>query len=104
MDVKSSFLNGLIYEEVYVKQPPGFKDPIHPDYVIKLKKSLYGLKQAPRVWYERLRNFLLENGFQKGQVDINTLKNNILILQVYVDNSIFGSTNSFLCQEFSKTM
>ncbi|KAK2415764.1 putative mitochondrial protein [Trifolium repens] len=63
MDVKSAFLNGVISEEVYVKQPPGFEDLKNPDYVFKLKKSLYGLKQAPRAWYERLSNFLLENGF-----------------------------------------
>ncbi|WJX24545.1 hypothetical protein P8452_13640 [Trifolium repens] len=67
MDVKSAFLNGVIYEEVYVKQPPGFEDLKNPEYVYKLKKSLYGLKQAPRAWYERLSNFLLENGFEKDQ-------------------------------------
>ena len=50
MDVKSAFLNGVISEEVFVKQPPGFEDLKHPDYVYKLKKSLYGLKQAPRAW------------------------------------------------------
>jgi len=48
MDVKSEFINGVIYEEVYVKQHPGFEDLKNPDYVFKLKKSLYGLKQAPR--------------------------------------------------------
>ena len=47
MDVKSSFLNQVITEEVYVKQPPGFIDSKHPDFIYKLKKSLYGLKQAP---------------------------------------------------------
>ncbi|KAK2382366.1 putative mitochondrial protein [Trifolium repens] len=108
MDVKSAFLNGVISEEVYVKQPPGFEDLKNPDYVYKLKKSLYGLKQAPRAWYDRLSNFLLENGFQKGQVD-NTLfrktpKKDILIIQIYVDDIIFGSTNASLCKNFSKLM
>ncbi|WJX24547.1 hypothetical protein P8452_13641 [Trifolium repens] len=108
MDVKSAFLNGVISEEVYVKQPPGFEDLKNPDYVYKLKKSLYGLKQAPRAWYERLSNFLLENGFQKGQID-NTLfrktsKKDILIIQIYVDDIIFGSTNASLCKSFSKLM
>lgn len=87
---------------MYVKQPYGFEDSIHIDYVFKLKKSLYGLKQAPRVWYERLSKFLLENGFQKGKLNttlfIKTLKNYILIVQVYVNDMIFGSTNAFLCQ------
>ncbi|WJX18836.1 hypothetical protein P8452_08595 [Trifolium repens] len=89
-------------------QPPGFEDLKNPDYVYKLKKSLYGLKQAPRAWYERLSNFLLENGFQKGQID-NTLfrkttKKDILIIQIYVDDIIFGSTNASLCKSFSKLM
>ncbi|KAK2401718.1 putative mitochondrial protein [Trifolium repens] len=91
-----------------VKQPLGFEDLKNPDYVYKLKKSLYGLKQAPRAWYERLSNFLLENGFQKGQID-NTLfrktnKKDILIIQIYVDDIIFGSTNASLCKNFSKLM
>ncbi|CAJ2649754.1 unnamed protein product [Trifolium pratense] len=67
MDVKSAFLNGFISEEVYVKQPPGFEDISNPEHVFKLKKSLYGLKQAPRAWYDRLSNFLLEKGFEKGK-------------------------------------
>lgn len=58
MDVKSSFLNGYLNEEVYVEQPKGFIDPTFPNHVFKLKKALYGLKQAPRAWYERLTGFL----------------------------------------------
>ena len=69
MDVKSAFLNGVIEEEVYVKQPPSFEDLQHPDHVYKLKKSLYGLKQAPRAWYDRLSNFLIKNDFKQGQVN-----------------------------------
>ena len=57
MDVKNALLNGFIDEEVYVKQPPGFEDLKHPNYVYKLSKALYGLKQAPRVWYADLRLF-----------------------------------------------
>lgn len=57
MDVKSAFLNGVISEEMYVKQPPRFKDSVHLHFVFKLKKPLYGLKQAPRAWYESLSNF-----------------------------------------------
>ncbi|KAK8942810.1 hypothetical protein KSP39_PZI009563 [Platanthera zijinensis] len=67
MDVKSAFLNGEIKEEVYVRQPPGFVSPTHPDYVFKLHKALYGLKQAPRAWYETLACFLLENDFIRGR-------------------------------------
>ena len=69
MDVKSAFLNGVICEEVYIKQHPGFEDSVHPDYVLKLKKYIYGFEQAPRARYKRLSNFLLENGFKKGQVN-----------------------------------
>nr|GEY88060.1 putative ribonuclease H-like domain-containing protein [Tanacetum cinerariifolium] len=69
MDVKSAFLYGTIKEEVYVCQPPGFKDPDHPDKVYKVVKALYGLHQAPRAWYETLATYLLENGFQRGTID-----------------------------------
>jgi len=73
----------------------------------KLKKSLYGLKQAPIAWYERLDN-LLEKDFQKGQVDTplfkKTPKKDILVVQIYVDDIIFGSTNATLCKEFSEIM
>ncbi|WJX51852.1 hypothetical protein P8452_38016 [Trifolium repens] len=108
MGVKSAFLNGVISEEVYVKQPPGFEDVTNPDHVFRLKKSLYGPKQAPRAWYERLSTFLVNNGFEKGQVDNTlfrkTLEKDILIIQIYVDDIIFGSTNATLCKNFSKLM
>ncbi|GJT28254.1 retrovirus-related pol polyprotein from transposon TNT 1-94 [Tanacetum coccineum] len=59
MDVKTSFLNDPLKEEVYVNQPDGFVDPHHPDKVYRLKKALYGLKQAPMAWYDKLSNFLI---------------------------------------------
>jgi len=108
MDVKSAFLNGVISEEVYVKQPSGFEDLKHPDHVYKLKKSLYGLKQAPRAWYDRLSNFLIENDFKRGQVGTTLFKRTfekyILVVQIYVDDIIFGFTNASICKEFSKLM
>jgi hypothetical protein len=69
MDVKSAFLNGVLEEEVYVRQPPGFESEKYPHQVFKLRKALYGLKQAPRAWYGRLRGFLFEGGFEMGKVD-----------------------------------
>ena len=97
MDVKSAFLNGHIQEEVYVEQPPGFKDPNKPNHVFKLKKALYGLKQAPRAWYERLSTFLIEKGFERGKVDttlfIKKDSKDILLVEIYVDDIIFGATN-----------
>nr|GEV79020.1 hypothetical protein [Tanacetum cinerariifolium] len=108
MDVKSAFLYGTIKEEVYVCQPLGFKDPNYPDKVYKVVKALYGLHQAPRAWYETLANYLLENGFQRGKIDqtlfIKKQKSEILLVQVYVDDIIFGSTNKDLCKAFEKLM
>jgi len=108
MDVKSAFFNGVISEEVFIKQPPGFEDLKNPDHVYKLKKSLYGLKQAPRAWYDRLGNFLIKNDFKRGQVDTTlfrrTLEKDILVVQIYVDDILFGSTNVSLSKEFSKLM
>nr|GEU49592.1 putative ribonuclease H-like domain-containing protein [Tanacetum cinerariifolium] len=94
MDVKSAFLYGTIEEEVYVCQPPGLEDPDHPDKVYKVVKALYGLHQAPRAWYETLANYLLENGFQRGKIDqtlfIKRQKGDTLLVQIYVDDIIFG--------------
>nr|GFB90308.1 putative ribonuclease H-like domain-containing protein [Tanacetum cinerariifolium] len=108
MDVKSAFLYGTIEEEVYVCQPPGFEDPDHPDKVYKVVKALYGLHQAPRAYYETLANYLLENSFQKGKIDqtlfIKRQKGDILLVQIYVDDIIFGATNKDLCKSFEKLM
>jgi len=104
IDVKNAFLNGYIDEEVYFCQPPGFEDHKHPDYVFKLKKDLYGLKQAPRQWYERLSTFLLSHAYKRGKTDktlfIKKACNDIILVQVYVDDIIFGSTNKKLCEQF----
>lgn len=108
MDVKSAFLNGLLQEEVYVAQPKGFEDPKFPDHVYKLKRALYGLKQAPRAWYERLTQFLIKAGFQRGSVDrtLFILEKNqeMLVMQIYVDDIIFGGTDESLVKEFVQTM
>ncbi|GJX99523.1 retrovirus-related pol polyprotein from transposon TNT 1-94 [Tanacetum coccineum] len=108
MDVKSAILNGFINEEVYVAQPPRFIDFKKPDHVYKLKKALYGLKQAPKAWYDRLIAFLIEHEYKMGMVD-NTLftknkSSNLIIVQIYVDDIIFGSTYQDTCDEFAKIM
>ncbi|GJU24412.1 putative ribonuclease H-like domain-containing protein [Tanacetum coccineum] len=108
MDVKSAFLYGKIEEEVYVCQPPGFKDPDFPDRIYKVEKALYRPHQAPRAWYETLSTYLLDNGFQRWKIDktlfIRRDKGDILLFQVYVDDIIFGSTKKSLCTEFEKMM
>ncbi|GJX53544.1 retrovirus-related pol polyprotein from transposon TNT 1-94 [Tanacetum coccineum] len=108
MDVKSAFLNGFINEEVYVAQPSGFIDFEKPDHVYKLKKALYGLKQAPKAWYDRLKAFLIKHEYKMGMVD-NTLftkkkSSNLIIVQIYVDDIIFGLTCQDMCDEFAKIM
>nr|GEU38301.1 ribonuclease H-like domain-containing protein [Tanacetum cinerariifolium] len=82
MDVKSAFLYRKIKEEVYVCQPLGFKDPDFPDRVYKVEKALYELHQAPKAWH----------------------KGDILLVQVYVDDIIFGSTRKELCNAFERLM
>ncbi|GJR11318.1 retrovirus-related pol polyprotein from transposon TNT 1-94 [Tanacetum coccineum] len=108
MDVKTAFLNGLLKEEVYVAQPDGFVDPDHPDKVYRLRKALYGLKQAPRAWYDELSKFLISKGFTKGIIDptLFTIKygEDILLVQIYVDDIIFGSTNPKFSKRFEKLM
>ncbi|GJW94585.1 retrovirus-related pol polyprotein from transposon TNT 1-94, partial [Tanacetum coccineum] len=95
-------------EEVYVSQPKRFVDPDHPTHVYHLKKALYGLKQAPRAWYNTLSRFLLENKFSKGVVDPTLFPRktgkHILLVQIYVDDIIFASTDPKACDIFSKEM
>ena len=110
MDVKSTFLNGYIIEEVYVGQPKGFEDPTYLDHVHKLKKAMYD-KQAPRAWYDCLSVFLLEQGFAGGGLNktmlIKKQRNVFRVEQVYVNNIVFGGyPNSFVDQmkEFKMSM
>ncbi|GJU79168.1 putative ribonuclease H-like domain-containing protein [Tanacetum coccineum] len=104
----SAFLYGTIEEEVYVCQPPGFEDSQFPNKVYKVEKALYGLHQAPKAWYETLSTYLIENGFRRGIIDktlfINKNQSDIMLVQVYVDDIIFGSTKKSLCTEFESLM
>jgi hypothetical protein len=104
MDVKSAFLNCVIHEEVYVRQPPGFENPKYPIRVYKLLKALYKLKQAPRAWYARLKTFLLDYGNVMNSIDktLFTLKhgNDFLLVQIYVYDIIFGGSSHVLVSGF----
>nr|GEY47142.1 retrovirus-related Pol polyprotein from transposon TNT 1-94 [Tanacetum cinerariifolium] len=108
MDKKSAFLYGKIYKEVYVSQPPGFIDPKFPKKVYKVVKALYGLHQAPRDWYAPLSTFLVQSGYKRGHIDktlfIKKDKNDIMLVQVYVDDIIFGSTKKSWCDKFEALM
>ncbi|KAD4385679.1 hypothetical protein E3N88_25848 [Mikania micrantha] len=104
MDVKTAFLYGKVKEEIYVYQPPGFEDSQYPDHVYKLDKALYGLHQAPRAWYATLTDHLLANGYTRGAIDqtlfVRKDKDDLILVQIYVDDIIFVSTRSALCKEF----
>nr|GEY81731.1 retrovirus-related Pol polyprotein from transposon TNT 1-94 [Tanacetum cinerariifolium] len=104
----TAFLHGSLKEDVYVCQPKGFIDADHPSYVYKLKKDLYGLKQAPGAWYDELSTFLLQNHFFKGTIDptlfIRRFHDDILVVHVYVDDIIFGSTHPRYIQLFYDLM
>ncbi|GJW16446.1 retrovirus-related pol polyprotein from transposon TNT 1-94 [Tanacetum coccineum] len=107
-DVKTAFLHGMLKEDVYVCQAEGFIDTDHPSHVYKLKKALYGLKQEPRTWYDELSKFILQNHFFKGTIDptlfLRRFDNDILVVHVYIDDIIFGSTNPRYTQLFADLM
>ena len=105
MDVKSTFLNGVLKEEVYVEQPPSYEIEGQDHKVCKLKKALYGLKQAPRAWYSRIDAYLIEKGFEK--CDGEPIKENegkILIVVLYVDDLIFIGNDVSLIVDFKAVM
>ena len=106
MDVKCAFLNRYLNEEVFVEQPKGFEDPHFSDHVLRLKKTLYGLKQAPRAWYDRYTHYLLDRGFKRRYDDwtlfIKNDEDYLFMIQVYVDDIVFGDTIDARVIEFSK--
>ena len=108
MDVKSTFLNGILEEEVYIEQLEGFVDPNKRNMVCRLRKALCGLKKAPITWYERIHSYLISIWFVRTS-DNNNLylkedtNDNILIAEMFVDDIIFGG-NDMLCKSFSNEM
>lgn len=108
MDVKTTFLVGYLDEEDYMEKLEGFVSKDNPNFVYNLKNALYGLKQAPRAWYSRLDAHLSTNGFTRGGVDNNLYVkvegDHILVVEVYVDDIIFGCNNDALSKKFSKIM
>ncbi|KAK0597781.1 hypothetical protein LWI29_028530 [Acer saccharum] len=108
LDVKSTFLNGYLEEEIYVEQPQGFVIPGKEDKVLKLKKALYGLKQAPRAWYSRIDEYYTSHEFRRSKSEptlyIKTQSNNILIVSLYVDDLIYTGNNEKMMKEFKEDM
>ncbi|GKE13483.1 retrovirus-related pol polyprotein from transposon TNT 1-94 [Tanacetum coccineum] len=108
INVKMAFLNGPLKEKVFVHQPDGFVDPDFSNHVYRLKKALHSLKQAPRAWYDKLSSFLIEHHFIKGIVDLTLFTkrhgDDILLVQIYVDDIIFGSTKLVFSTRFAKLM
>ncbi|TLX69860.1 hypothetical protein E9993_22705 [Labilibacter sediminis] len=108
MDVKTAFLYGKVKEEIYVDQPPGFVNSKFPHHVYKLDKALYGLHQAPRAWYATLTEHLLQNGYTRGTIDqtlfMKKEKQDMIVVQIYVDDIIFGSTSQAMCKDFEAVM
>ena len=108
MDVKLAFSNGVLKEEVYFEQPPGYEIEGQEHKVCKLQKALYGLKQAPWAWYSRIDAYLVENGFDKcdGEPTLYIKENDgkILIVVFYVDDLIFVGSDVSLIVDFKAVM
>nr|GEU68058.1 retrotransposon protein, putative, unclassified [Tanacetum cinerariifolium] len=108
MEILLEPTSNKLLEEVYVNKLDGFVDPYHPDKVYRLKKALYGLKQAPMTWYDELSTFMVSKGFSEGSIDLTLLitkhRGDILLVQIYVDDIIFGFTNPKLSKQFEKLM
>ncbi|CAL8092095.1 unnamed protein product [Prunus armeniaca] len=108
LDVKSAFLNGVLHEEVYVDQPPGFMVKNKEDRVYRLKKALYGLKQAPRAWYEEINSYFTKAGFQRSPSEatlyVKAVESGILIVSLYVDDIIYTRSSKALMMEFKTEM
>jgi len=108
MEIKSSFLNGVLKEEVYVVQLPGYEIEGQEDKLYQLKKDLYGLKQAPHAWYNMIDAYLLDNGFNKCDDEptlyIKESEGKILIVILYVYDLIFIGSDDFLIADFKQVM
>jgi hypothetical protein len=108
LDVKSTFLNGVLQEEIYVKQPDGFAIQGEEDKVYLLQKALYELKQAPRAWYSRIDDHLLNLGFVKSLSEatlyIRLKDDDILIMSLYVDDLLITGSNELQIEEFKQEM
>jgi histone deacetylase 1/2 len=108
LDVKNAFLHGVLEEEVYMRQPPGFENPKAPGFVCKLDKALYGLKQAPRAWYSRLSSKLHSLGFTPSKADTSLFlfqrPGITMFLLIYVDDIIVASSSDLAITRLVKDL
>jgi histone deacetylase 1/2 len=108
LDVKNAFLHGVLEEEVYMRQPPGYEDPKYRNYVCKLDKALYGLKQAPRAWYSRLSMQLVKYGFVASKSDTSLFiyhkRNVTMFMLIYVDDIIVSSSSQVATDMLLKSL
>ncbi|KAG2759912.1 Retrovirus-related Pol polyprotein from transposon TNT 1-94 [Phytophthora cactorum] len=108
MDVKTTFLNGLLDKDIYMVQPDGYKDEEHPDYVCQLQRSLYGLKQSPRMWNQTIDNFMLELGFKKCEANhciyVKRDDQDMIFVALYVDDLVLASNNDKLLKSTKKAL
>lgn len=98
VDVNNAFLNGILAEEIYIRQPEGFVDKMYPQHVCKLDKALYGLKQAPRAWYNTVKSTLLQWGFTSSKSNTSLFyhinNGSLLLLLIYVDDILITGNSS----------
>lgn len=103
LDVKNAFLHGDLNETVYMKQPLGFEDKAHPEYVCLLRKAIYGLKQAPRAWFDKFSSYLLEFGFACNVKDpslfVYQKEKDVIFLLLYVDDMVLTGNHKALVQQ-----
>ncbi|KAK7379716.1 hypothetical protein VNO78_34406 [Psophocarpus tetragonolobus] len=108
IDVKKEFLKGVLEEEIYIEQPPGYMKSGEKNKVVKLKKALYGLKQAMRAWNTRIDTYFKENGFEQCPYEhvlyVKKSGGNMLFVVLYVDDLIFMGNDDEMIQEFKCTM
>ncbi|GKA67517.1 ribonuclease H-like domain-containing protein [Tanacetum coccineum] len=108
LDVKNAFLHGDLSETVYMHQPPGFQDSVHPDYVCLLQRSLYGLKQAPRAWFQRFASYITRVGFSHSRCDsslfIYRQGIDTAYLLLYVDDIVLTASSDGLLQRIISSL
>lgn len=107
LHVKNAFLHGDLHETVYMRQPPGFEDKDHPEYVCKLHKALYGLTQSPRAWFDKLSSYIIEFGFKCSTRDPSLFiyrdNKHIMLLLLYVDDmALIGNDQQFISEFVAK--